>query len=250
MAEKNASLKRNPVWIRDELILALDLYLRNRLSPPSPQSKEVIDLSNLLNRLGKVLGNTHVGTYRNVNGVSMKMMNFRRFDAEYTADGKVGLTRGNKEEELIWKEFCDSPNRLAATVAAICLAVDEFVRRGEVVFDNEPEIHEAAEGRLLTKVHRIRERNPKLVQLCKNAALKKHGRLFCEACGFDFVKKYGVRGLGVIDVHHTKPLHTIAVEEKTRVNDLALLCSNCHRIVHSSMCWLSIEEVREVLTDR
>ena len=33
---------RNPNWVRDELILTLDLYLRNPASPPGKGSKEIV----------------------------------------------------------------------------------------------------------------------------------------------------------------------------------------------------------------
>jgi predicted RNA-binding protein with PUA-like domain len=54
----------------------------------------------------------------------MKMMNFRRFDPEYTSEGKVGLTRGNKDEEVVWNEFSSNPECLAAAVAAIRLKIE------------------------------------------------------------------------------------------------------------------------------
>ena len=50
---------------------------------------------------------------------------------------------------------------------------------------------------------------------------------------------------GVIDVHHTKPLHTLQPGDKTKLSDLALLCANCHRVVHSQRKWLSVAEVKE-----
>ena len=77
--------------------------------------------------------------------------------------------------------------------------------------------------------------------------MSKYGKLECEACGFSFLSRYGDAGKDIIDVHHTKPLHTLKPGEKTRVNDLALLCSNCHRVVHSSKPWLTIEQLRKVL---
>jgi hypothetical protein len=58
------------------------------------------------------------------NGVYMKMMNFRRFDPEYASEGKVGLTRGNKDEEVVWNEFSSNPECLAAAVAAIRLKIE------------------------------------------------------------------------------------------------------------------------------
>jgi predicted HNH restriction endonuclease len=111
--------QRNPAWSRDELILALDLYVRFRRALPGKTSKEVAELSGLLGRIGRASGRAEESTYRNVNGVYMKMMNFRRFDPEYTTEGKVGLIRGNKEEESVWAEFSSDPVTLAAAVATI-----------------------------------------------------------------------------------------------------------------------------------
>jgi predicted RNA-binding protein with PUA-like domain len=105
--EVHAGPHRNPPWTRDELILALELYLRNPSSPPGKESRAVIELSELLNKLGRVLGQRDDETFRNANGVYMKMMNFRRFDQDYTSAGKVGLTRGNKDEEAVWLEFSE-----------------------------------------------------------------------------------------------------------------------------------------------
>jgi predicted HNH restriction endonuclease len=113
------SAKRNPVWSRDELILALDLYLRHRISPPSKASAEVAELSAFLGQLAGARGGSDAQTFRNVNGVYMKMMNFRRFDPEYTVDGKVGLVRGNKLEDVVWNEFHADAAKLAAAVSAI-----------------------------------------------------------------------------------------------------------------------------------
>jgi len=113
------SAKRNPIWSRNELILALDLYLRHRASPPSKTSDEVAELSAFLGILAGKRGASDAQTFRNVNGVYMKMMNFRRFDPDYTVDGKVGLVRGNKLEEVVWNEFHANPVALAAAVAAI-----------------------------------------------------------------------------------------------------------------------------------
>lgn len=111
--------KRNPPWLRDELILVLDLYLRFPNSPPGKDSLEVAELSSLLGEIGRLQGRTKDETFRNANGVYMKMMNFRRFDPQYTDVGRVGLVRGNKLEEVVWNEFHTDPKALTAAVAAI-----------------------------------------------------------------------------------------------------------------------------------
>jgi predicted HNH restriction endonuclease/predicted RNA-binding protein with PUA-like domain len=110
-------------WSRNELILALDLYLRLRDAPPSKDSVEVAELSSFLATMDRAKGVGEAQTFRNANGVYMELMNFRRFDPEYTADGKVGLMRGNKLEESVWNEFAGNPQGLAKTVAEIRMGV-------------------------------------------------------------------------------------------------------------------------------
>jgi hypothetical protein len=94
-AEPVSPNSRNAPWARDELILALDLYVRFGGRLPGNASSEVKELSGLLNRVGGAADST-TGDFRNANGVYMKLMNFRRFDPVSLAQGKSGLTRGNK----------------------------------------------------------------------------------------------------------------------------------------------------------
>ena len=103
---------------------------------------------------------------------------------------------------------------------------------------------DAVEGRLLTVAHQRRERSRKVVLAKKAAALKLLGRLMCEACGFDFGKRYGSRGEGVIDCHHTKPVADLGDGTPTHLRDLALLCANCHRMIHARRPWLTLEELK------
>jgi 5-methylcytosine-specific restriction protein A len=241
---------RNPHWIRDELILALELYLSDRASPPSKNSEAVANLSHLLNQLNAAVGREGNGVFRNANGVYMKMMNFRRFDPEVTAAGKVGLSRGNKDEEFVWNEFAKDLPRLFQTAQSIRQLIGSEQSRLNPLA--EFDFEEAEEGRLLTVTHLRRERNRNLVEARKNLALKETGQLRCECCNLNFVERYGKHGEGFIEVHHTQPLHTLTEGQKTHVKDLALLCSNCHRMIHRKRPWLSVEDVRALVakTDR
>ncbi len=71
--------------------------------------------------------------------------------------------------------------------------------------------------------------------------------LTCEACGFDFAATYGERGQGFIEVHHRKPVHTLAEAGATRLEDLAIVCANCHRMIHSARPWLNVDQVKLLL---
>lgn len=69
----------------------------------------------------------------------------------------------------------------------------------------------------------------------------------CEACEFDFAQVYGERGEGVIEVHHTKALETLQPGAKTKLSELAILCSNCHRMVHAKRPWLTMDELKAIV---
>ncbi|MEA3234097.1 HNH endonuclease [Pseudomonas mosselii] len=242
------SAQSNPAWSKDELILALDLYLRHRTSLPSKNHPEVQELSLFLGKLGRVLGVGPVTNFRNANGVYMKLGNFRRWDPNYIKDGKKGLAKGNKLEEGVWAQYAHDEHRLAEVVFAIRAAVDHEMSIPQSLRElskaNEPEMQEAEEGKVLTRIHRSRERDRKLVAAKKKLALSKYGKLECEVCGFNFLSQYGEVGEGLIDVHHVKPVHTLRPGERTHLNDLVLLCANCHRVVHSSRRWLDLEQLR------
>ena len=100
---------------------------------------------------------------------------------------------------------------------------------------------------MLTRQHRFRERNREIVRKKKADVLRKHSRLCCEVCQFDFEGRYGERGAGFIECHHTKPLHTLREGEKTKMADLALVCANCHRMIHAKREWLTVEALRAML---
>jgi 5-methylcytosine-specific restriction protein A len=241
--DHNVSSSRNPTWSRDELIVTLDFYLRHRPTIPGKQSREILDLSNLLNSLQSKVGGFKTGTFRNANGVYMKLMNFRRFDPDYT--GK-GLERGGKDEEVIWNLFAPKPSDLRNVADAIrsYISSNEHVPPPEIILDDE---EEGQEGQILTRTHRYRERDPVLVQKKKARHLRENNSLVCQACGFDFKKTYGDHGSGFIECHHTKPVSELIAGAVTKLSDLALICSNCHRMIHRKRPWLSVEQLREIL---
>jgi 5-methylcytosine-specific restriction enzyme A len=78
--------------------------------------------------------------------------------------------------------------------------------------------------------HRKVERNRTAARYAK----KFHGNR-CQACDLDFSERYGEIGRGFIEAHHLRPIATL--EEGVPVKydvaaDFAVLCSNCHRMIH------------------
>lgn len=107
---------KNPKWTRDELILALDLYVELGNRNIDSGNPKIIELSNVLNRLPGAEATRINDKFRNPKGVAMKLGNFRRFDP--TSTGK-GLERGGKLEEVIWNEFYGQNDRLRKAAQAI-----------------------------------------------------------------------------------------------------------------------------------
>ena len=234
---------RNPDWTRDELILALDLYFDH--PTPDQNRPEVIALSALLTRYWAQTGGATSETLRNPSGVSMKLSNFQRLDPVFQDRGAKGLANGARRDVEIWEEFSGDRTRLRAVAHAIRKTLDQMP--GLVARRDESEDAEASEGAILTGLHHYRERDRSLVEKRKAQELKRTGRLACEACGFEFSTVYGSRGGAYIEAHHTRPLESLEPGARTKVSDLALLCANCHRIVHVKRPWLSIDELKALI---
>ena len=67
------------------------------------------------------------------------------------------------------------------------------------------------------------------------AAIKAHGYI-CQGCGFNFAEKYGEIGKDFIEAHHLVPIslfeaQVVKLDPKL---DFAVLCSNCHRMIHKT----------------
>jgi 5-methylcytosine-specific restriction endonuclease McrA len=98
------------------------------------------------------------------------------------------------------------------------------------------------EGRLRLITHYARERNRDIVRKKKQQALA-NGNLHCETCGFSCRDTYGVE---FIECHHLTQISQAGVRETT-LDDLALVCSNCHRMLHKLIDeqFLSVEQLKE-----
>ena len=235
---------RNPSWTRDELIVTLQFYLAHTPTIPGKNSNEILELSQFLNQLQFKLGGAVYEKFRNPNGVYMKLMNFRRLDPEHESQG---LSRGNKDELVVWNRFASEREELLQVSEAIRNVVSS---ENPISLENmvSPDEEEGEEGRALTRLHRYRERDASLVKRKKQRMLKEQQTLTCEVCEFDFEQFYGERGQGFIECHHTKPLSELSqVGGTTKLADLSLVCSNCHRMIHKTSPWLSISGLRDLL---
>lgn len=97
-------MAKNPKWHRDELILALDLYLQHRkvLDDTHPA---VIELSKVLNALPLYGDKPDAARFRNPNGVALRLANFAHLDPEHPGAGMKNV--GPARE--VWEEMSADP---------------------------------------------------------------------------------------------------------------------------------------------
>lgn len=91
----------------------------------------------------------------------------------------------------------------------------------------------ALEGAPQLKAHFRRERSRKLIEQKKEQSKKQHGKLYCEICNLSFEDVYPPPlGSNFIEAHHKVPLSKVESMVRTTLDDLMMVCSNCHRMIH------------------
>ncbi|MFI0775904.1 HNH endonuclease [Streptomyces sp. NPDC021212] len=221
---------RSPAWTRDELLLACVLVVENdwhELRESDPRTQELSRLLRSLPLHGDAVKS--VPAFRSVGSVSRKTSDLATNHPAY--QGKS--TRCGRLDREVIADFISQPSRMANAARAI----SDGMRSGELQGIPKQADEEAedgtvgAEGRLLARWTISRERDPKLRQRKIDSVRRLGQPLTCEVCDFHFGRFYGVIGEGYIEVHHLLPLH-ISGPRETKLDDLALLCSNCHRMCH------------------
>ncbi|TDC56215.1 HNH endonuclease [Actinomadura sp. KC345] len=241
---------RSPDWTWDELILACALVYENNWKEIKKDDSRALELSDLLQLLPIHPLGTRTEDFRNPSSIQRKTADIATAHPSYS--GRT--TKGGWLTQETVSAFIERPQEM--------LAAAQRIR--EILASGDPDLMEAIdphptgdpnpsadEGRVLERFHRYRERDPKLRKRKIEATLKAGLPLACEVCDFNFAEKFGKHGQGYIEVHHIIPLHEIG-PSITELKDLALLCSNCHRMSHRRLdktrTWPSPQELREILS--
>jgi 5-methylcytosine-specific restriction protein A len=231
----------NPPWTRDEIILALDLFIDEGMLALSDSHPKVIALSAQLRGLP---GNEERSTnprFRNPAGVSFKLSNLQSIST-----GR-GFANGSALDRAVWNNF-ESRSKRVKEVASLII---KHVVDAPLTDDEDEEEEEFAEGRVLTRVHTRIERNRKL----RNALIRdrrKRDLLRCDACLTTNPTAHSRLDDAIFDAHHLIPIAALG-STKTKLKDVALLCANCHRLIHrliaTSSKWPTVEDVRSALSN-
>ncbi len=217
----------NPNWTRDEVILALDLYLKCSDKLPSPLDPRVRDLSEILRAFPYHRESARKESFRNPDGVAFKLQNLRQ-----VATGE-GLANVSRIDKAVWEDLGNDPGKVSYLASPIRTGLQVAL----AVKEDEPEYEAFVEGRVVTETHLRRERNPKLrARLLEKR--RKAGHLYCEACNRAPAKGDAEISEAIFEAHHLVPL-SVGDPRTTRVGDLALLCASCHRQMHKAIAKLS-----------
>jgi 5-methylcytosine-specific restriction protein A len=229
----------NPPWTRDEIILALDLFFEQGMVALPDSHPKVIALSELLRGLP---GNERWAAnpkFRNPAGVSFKLANLLNI-----ATGR-GFPNGSSADRSVWSRFERRPQQVKY-VAALIL---QYVAETPLSSDGPDEDEEFTEGQVFTRIHRRIERNRKLRKKLISERQSKN-ILRCDACFATNPTSDPRLNDAIFDVHHLIPLSSQG-STVTKLSDLALLCANCHRIIHrliaTSGRWPTVDDVRNKL---
>ncbi len=233
---------RNPDWVHGDIIVAMDLYLRADRKQLPPGHEDVVRLSEVLNRLLLHPPSLRAENFRKPAGISMILGKFLGIDPLHD---QPGLSRNNQLQSIVWKDFIDDLHSLHRTAQAIQAAGSDAVPEAdEGGFDEEGSF---PEGHMLTRLHLSRERNRAAVVAKLNDAWRKEDHIACEACGFDFLAYYGDSGRGFAECCHLVPLSDTPFGWKTRISDLAIVCANCHRMLHRGRPLPTIDALRSAI---
>lgn len=103
----------------------------------------------------------------------------------------------------------------------------------------------SAEEKKLYRIHKMTERKGYVAKKVKD-----YHKYACQACEFDFEKTYGEVGKHYIEAHHLVPFADLKPGQTRRLDirtDFAVLCSNCHRMMHRSSGPKTIQELQKLL---
>lgn len=227
----------NPNWTRDETILALDLYFDLDGKIPSGSDERVKALSEMLRRFPYHAEASRKESFRNPDGVAFKLQNLRQI-----ATGK-GLGNVSETDRAVWSEFGAS----SAAVKSLANLIRAGVTASESIEPLKLDA-EFAEGRVITELHSRREREPKLRKRLLSSR-RGGGKLFCDMCHSPPLSTNAALQDAHFEAHHIVPLSSTGVRI-TRLSDLALLCANCHRLLHRAIAvekrWLTVAEGKAI----
>jgi len=221
-------------WRWDELILLFDVFLED----PLLEKKDHIDrLLKDLKLLNLYTSRWKISAERTKDSVMEKLSD--------CANWELKKDYNSEQDSMFFGTF--KADQVRFKKLANCIRI--FLNHNLIFTDALENIHSTFEGASKEVIHFRRERDQRIIKAKKQRVLLEKNKLECEACLFNFTEKYGDRGDQFIEVHHTIPLSENDLGQITFIDDLVLLCSNCHRIIHRRRPWISLEDLKKIISE-
>lgn len=230
MSKQSNSIQDN--WRRDELLLVFDSFFKDPFLKNTKIQEELLDD---LKHLNLYISRWEPMHHKSSDSVLQKLTDCSRWN--------LNKEMSKELEYLFFQAFKADLEKFTNLAQAIRV----FINHNLIVSTNLGNIDSAFEGFSKEVMHFRRERDSKIVRAKKQRVLLEKGRLECEACDFNFAQKYGDRGHNFAEVHHTKPISECGGGRVTFLDDLIILCSNCHRIIHRKKPWITIPELKKII---
>ena len=219
----------NVSFTRDEAILALDVLYFAEDIRLNKESKEIVELSELLNELPIIPISARGEVFRNCHGISNQINTFRRSYSKGVKDSNVGAIfystaefRGRKDE--LHKIACAIRHNR------------EFFKTA--TFGSEFEGEDFPEGALLYHLHRVLEaRDGRKIVPAEN----------CEICHLNLSEVYKPISGNFLQCHLTVPITELNGSKHYKTDDFITVCPNCHAMVHKYRPWVTRDSAGEIL---
>ncbi|WP_084034529.1 HNH endonuclease [Anaerobacillus alkalilacustris] len=163
-------------------------------------------------------------------------------------------TNGEKRKLTSWGNFVITTREISLhdfLLLSRDIDLKEWINDGKISLSNPRsdfmEEETFPEGKTVYRLHKTKERNARLIDKRKKQAIERDGSLKCEACGFDFEETYGSVGKNYLEGHHIIPLSETKEPYEAKIEDIVLVCSNCHRMLHRKRPWLTVDQLHNLL---
>lgn len=222
-------MAKNVNFTRDEVILALDVLYNSNAEHLGAKSKEIIELSQLLNDLPIHPREVRPANFRNCSGVSQQISFLRRGKETGIKNPHVGIIFFDIDCEFEGRT--DELHRIA-----------EAIRRNREAYSSIPygaieENDGFPEGILLRHLHKIIEyRDGKRVADVER----------CQICRIQAKGIYAHNDL-ILEKHLLIPPDELDAKKTYLADDFIVVCPNCHSVLHRNRPWRNKYNCEEIL---
>jgi predicted HNH restriction endonuclease len=117
-------------------------------------------------------------------------------------------------------------------------------KKENVIHDHQETFLEGSE-----EIYKEKKKQKRSVELRLKAI--EYYKLNCYVCGCNFEEMYGDYGAGYIEIHHLNLLADSKSEQENTLNDVRVVCSNCHSVLHhQGRTPMNIDELKDFVRVR